>query len=124
MSANPDDPHVGDAPDPGRRSFLTSSASLAMGAGLVLGYGSCFGVGLRYLYPAKAVPTRWQFVSEVGRIEDGGQVTVKLPNGGGPWAARSTGSRPSGASSAPAMTAPSRPMGARTAARRRAPSTS
>ena len=57
-------------------------------AALAASYGTLIFFFLRYLYPAKAVPTRWQFVSEVARIEDGGQVTVKLPNGGGVVIAR------------------------------------
>ena len=74
--------------NPARRSFLTSSATLAMGAGLLLGYGSCFAVGMRYLYPAAPRTKRWQFVSEVARIEDGGQVKLKIPGGGGVVIAR------------------------------------
>lgn len=65
-----------------RREFLSGS-SLAMGAGLVAGYGTLAVMAGRYLYlyPAGAKTKAWVFVAEVARIPKGESLEFEAPTG-------------------------------------------
>ena len=70
-----------DAPSPERRKFLGVASTLAMGGGLVAGYGTFLAYAGRYLYPPKDVETAWQFVTRIDDLETGGSLAYKLPSG-------------------------------------------
>ncbi len=65
----------------GRRGFLAASGTVAMAAGLALGYGSCGAMSARYLYPARPRDEDWLFVSELARLQPGSSVGWRMPTG-------------------------------------------
>jgi nitrite reductase/ring-hydroxylating ferredoxin subunit len=64
-----------------RREFLRNVSSVAMGAGLIGGYGAFGLIAGRYLYPATVGEVMWQFVAEVAGIEVGEAVRYRGPAG-------------------------------------------
>ncbi len=60
-----------DSDNADRREFLKSVSSVAMGAGLIGGYGAFGLIAGRYLYPATVGEVMWQFVTEVAGIKVG-----------------------------------------------------
>jgi cytochrome b6-f complex iron-sulfur subunit len=64
-----------------RRSFLTTTASAGMAAGLVAGYGAFATVAGRYLYPAQGRPTRWTYVARVANMPTGSSLAFVGPSG-------------------------------------------
>ncbi len=73
--------HVQAASREGRRDFLTLSSSVAMGAGLVAGYGSLAVMAGRFLYPADGELVAWQFLTTIDRLEVGQSLTYTAPSG-------------------------------------------
>lgn len=70
-----------EAPEPERREFLTRASRVAMGAGLVAGYGTFGAIATRYLYPARPSTGSWQFLVEVGRMAVGESLRYRAPAG-------------------------------------------
>ncbi len=64
-----------------RRGFLARTSTLAMAAGLVAGYGSCFSAGARFLYPAATTARGWQYVLDVASMQEGESKVFRAPNG-------------------------------------------
>ena len=69
------------APNTKRRRFLTRASRLAMAAGLVGGYGGFAAIAARYLYPARPLERRWQFVTNVTRLNVGDSLRFQGPAG-------------------------------------------
>ena len=74
---------VGTESDSGedRRSFLTSTTTIAMGAGLAAGYGTLFAMAGRFLYPVESGNGAWQFVGEVDALRLRSTFEYTAPNG-------------------------------------------
>jgi Rieske Fe-S protein len=68
-------------PNPDRRKFLGAASSLAMGGGLVAGYGTFFTYAGRFLYPAKPGETSWMFVTDVAAMKQGDSRRFQTPAG-------------------------------------------
>ncbi len=66
---------------PDRRGFLAGAATLGMGGGLALAYGTCGVLAARYLYPSAPPRSRWQFVVEVARMAPGASLNYRSPSG-------------------------------------------
>ena len=69
------------AKGPDRRSFLGGASSLAMGGGLVAGYGTFLAYAGRFLYPAKGEAKGWMFVTETAAMKVGDSLTYRTPAG-------------------------------------------
>ncbi len=69
------------APEPERREFLTQASRVAMGAGLIAGYGAFGAIATRYLYPARPETGTWQFLMELGRMAVGQSLLYRAPAG-------------------------------------------
>ena len=69
-----------DSDNADRREFLKSVSSVAMGAGLIGGYGAFGLIAGRYLYPATG-EVMWQFVAEVAGIKVGEAIRYRAPAG-------------------------------------------
>jgi Rieske Fe-S protein len=52
-----------------------------MAAGLAGGYGMFCHVAGRFLYPARALPTRWLYVVEASRLNVGDSLSYRTPGG-------------------------------------------
>jgi len=70
-----------DADSANRRDFLKNVSSVAMGAGLIGGYGAFGVIAGRYLYPARVGEVMWQFVTEVAGITVGQAIRYRGPAG-------------------------------------------
>jgi len=66
---------------PERRRFLGSASAIAMGGGMLAGYGAFFATAGRYLYPAHGTPTAWMFVTELDRMPVGSSRRYITPAG-------------------------------------------
>ncbi|MCA9231252.1 MAG: ubiquinol-cytochrome c reductase iron-sulfur subunit [Planctomycetales bacterium] len=66
--------------DAGRRSFLSTSATLVMGGGLVGGYGTFFAMAGQYFFPSGA-NRQWIFVSDADSIAPGESMPFQSPDG-------------------------------------------
>ncbi|HSM18251.1 MAG TPA: ubiquinol-cytochrome c reductase iron-sulfur subunit [Gemmatimonadales bacterium] len=64
-----------------RREFLRNASSVAMGAGLIGGYGAFGLIAGRYLYPVRVGEVMWQFVAEVAGIKVGQAIRYRGPAG-------------------------------------------
>lgn len=69
------------APASNRRGFLAVASTVAMGGGLLAGYGSLAAIAGRFLYPARKQPTSWLFVAEVDRLKAGEALRYQAPSG-------------------------------------------
>ncbi len=67
--------------DANRRSFVGTLSRIAMGTGLVAGYGMLGAIAARFLYPSGGGETGWQFVIEMDRLPVGGSVRYRTPAG-------------------------------------------
>lgn len=65
----------------GRRTFLGATSAVAMAGGLAASYGTFAAMAGRFLYPASADATAWQFVAAVADIADGASLTFRTPHG-------------------------------------------
>lgn len=66
---------------PERRQFLSTVTKVAMAGGLAASYGTCAALSGRFLYPARARPTDWQFVIEAERVPVGAALEYEAPDG-------------------------------------------
>lgn len=66
---------------PNRRGLLGSLPFWFMTGGIVAGYGTCAGMGTRYLFPQGEVPTAWMFLGRVQDFEVGDSIEYRAPNG-------------------------------------------
>ncbi len=64
-----------------RRTFLDRMASAVMAFGLAAGYGLFSAIGGRYLFPARAADTLWQFVLVLADVPPGESRTYAAPTG-------------------------------------------
>ncbi|KAF0241437.1 MAG: menaquinol-cytochrome c reductase iron-sulfur [Planctomycetota bacterium] len=64
-----------------RRGFLSRASSIAMGAGLVGGYGVFAAMAGRFLYPARPSLKGWLFVIDVASMKPGASLTYTAPDG-------------------------------------------
>lgn len=64
----------------GRRSFLSTSATVIMAGGLVGGYGTFFAMAGRYFYPS-GDNKLWVFVSDAAGIAPGESLPFRSPDG-------------------------------------------
>ena len=64
-----------------RRSFVLSTTAIAMGGGLVAGYGTFFVMAGRFLYPSRTEATGWQFLATVDQLKLGDSFTYVSPSG-------------------------------------------
>ncbi|MFO0756046.1 MAG: ubiquinol-cytochrome c reductase iron-sulfur subunit [Byssovorax sp.] len=67
--------------EPERRTFLGTTTSLAMTAGLVGSYGALGALSVRYLYPAKPTPKAWMYVADLASFHAGKSLVYKTPSG-------------------------------------------
>ena len=67
--------------DGSRRGFLEHAATLAMGGGLVAGYGSFACYATRFIYPANAGKTISQFVCTLDHLQVGESLPFTMPSG-------------------------------------------
>lgn len=67
--------------DPERREFLGGAAGIAMGAGLIAGYGGFAAIAARFLFPAHSRPAAWQFIADVGGFPVGKSLRYTSPTG-------------------------------------------
>ncbi len=72
-----------DAPgsEPDRRSFLATTSSVAMTAGLAASYGTFFALAGRFLYPAGPDVMGWMYVATVDSLKSGDALTYFAPSG-------------------------------------------
>ena len=63
-----------------RRTLLASASTLAMGGGLVGGYGTFFAFAGEFLYP-EPDPGAWYFVARTADLEAGGSLPFESPQG-------------------------------------------
>jgi Rieske Fe-S protein len=64
----------------GRRSFVATSATIAMATGLAAGYGTFFVMAGRYLYPS-GTNRVWLFVTDASSVAPGGSLPFESPGG-------------------------------------------
>jgi Rieske Fe-S protein len=64
-----------------RRGFLKTASTTAMFGGLAAGYGSFAYLAGRFVYPAAATPTAWQFVTSLDRLSVGQSLNFVGPTG-------------------------------------------
>jgi cytochrome b6-f complex iron-sulfur subunit len=64
-----------------RRTALSRIVSLAMGGGLLAGYGAFAAIAARYLYPARPQATHWLYVIDVARMQAGDSIAFRTPAG-------------------------------------------
>ncbi len=64
--------------DATRRSWVST---MAMGTGLVAGYGYFANIAAQFLYPAAPDPRAWLFVAVADQIEPGSSLNLKTPSG-------------------------------------------
>ena len=67
--------------DQERRGFLGSAAVASMLSGLVLGYGVFASYAIRFLYPAHAGRSLWQFVCTLDQLSVGESLAFTMPSG-------------------------------------------
>jgi Rieske Fe-S protein len=81
-SAEPELDKAGEpAIDPERRTFLGTTTSVAMTAGLVGSYGALGAVAVRYLYPARPAPRAWMYVADLASFQPGKSLSYRTPSG-------------------------------------------
>jgi Rieske Fe-S protein len=68
-------------PEVDRRTFLSTTTSVAMAGGLVAGYGMFAAMAGRFLYPSGSEISGWVFVAEVSRLKLGGSLVFRTPGG-------------------------------------------
>jgi len=68
-------------PDPDRRRFLGAASSIAMGCGLVAGYGALGAIAARFVYPAKSKDAEWMFVTDLAGAKVGDAIAYRAPAG-------------------------------------------
>ena len=78
---DPTEPPADDPTEPERRRFLAKASSVAMGGGLVAGYGGFAAISARYLYPAHPDEQGWLFVTDVASMAPGQGLLYRAPNG-------------------------------------------
>ena len=82
MDKTPDCPDTEpEASDSDRRSFLERAATVAMGGGLIAGYGSFACYATRFLYPADAGKSTSQFVCTLDQLKVGESLPFTMPSG-------------------------------------------
>ena len=64
-----------------RRGFLGLFSLLAMGIGLIAGYGMLAFQAVRFLYPTKRGKKAWQFVSTLDALRTGDALPFTTPSG-------------------------------------------
>lgn len=69
------------APDLDRRRFLGAASSIAMGCGLVAGYGALGAIAARFVYPAKSGEAAWMFVIDMAGAKVGESIAYRTPAG-------------------------------------------
>lgn len=67
--------------DAGRRGFMEHAATVAMGGGLAAGYGLFASHAVRFLYPANAGESIWQFVCTLDELDVGEALPFTMPSG-------------------------------------------
>ncbi len=67
--------------DGNRRSFVSTLSRIAMGTGLVAGYGMLGAIAARFLYPSRGDDKGWQFVTEMDRLAVGQSIRYRTPAG-------------------------------------------
>lgn len=65
----------------GRRSFLGAASGIAMGGGLLAGYGTFFAYAGRFLYPARDTRTAWMYLATLDEMRVGDSKTFRTPGG-------------------------------------------
>lgn len=68
-------------PKGSRRSFLARASGGAMAVGLAASYGTCAGLGARFLYPEGEGAGAWVFVTTLARLRPGASLTYATPAG-------------------------------------------
>ncbi len=76
-SSAPSDPGAGSS----RRGFLARLSGVAMGLGLVAGYGNFARLAMRYLYPAGDPARQWMFLARADELAPGAAMMYRAPNG-------------------------------------------
>ena len=66
--------------EPRRRTFLSTTATIAMAGGLAAGYGTFFVMAGRFFFPSRSGKS-WIFVSEVDGIRPGESIPFESPAG-------------------------------------------
>lgn len=64
-----------------RRELAGTVSKLAMGTGLVAGYGALGAIAGRFLYPARPEERQWTYVTQVDAMEPGESLTYRSPSG-------------------------------------------
>lgn len=67
--------------DAGRRGFMGHAATAAMAGGLAAGYGTFAAHATRFLYPANAGESIWQFVCTLDELAVGDSLPFTMPSG-------------------------------------------
>jgi Rieske Fe-S protein len=78
MNDSKDVPAENNSEEVDRRGFFSK---IFMFVGLIGGYGAFGLTALRYLYPAKAAPKSWMFVSDLPSFNKGKSISYKSPSG-------------------------------------------
>lgn len=81
MAERPERPNATHEPEPERRGFFSKVSSVAMGAGLIGGYGAFAAIAGRFMYPAKPDDGAWTFVSDVRSMRPGDSLLFRSPAG-------------------------------------------
>ena len=68
-------------PDADRRTFLGTTSSVAMTAGLLGSYGALGALSVRYLYPARSAPRAWMYVADLEGFHPGSSLVYRTPGG-------------------------------------------
>jgi len=74
-------PPEDEAPQENRRSFLAASSTVAMGGGLIAGYGCLAVYAGRYLYPSSGDDVAWQYVAVADEVDMGQSIEYVAPTG-------------------------------------------
>ena len=80
MSENPDT-EADEPSEESRRDFLENAAIVGMTGGLIAGYGGLACYAGRYLYPANAGASVWQFVCTLEQLAVGESLPFTMPTG-------------------------------------------
>lgn len=64
-----------------RRTFLSLASSVAMGGGLIAGYGTLAYMAGKFLYPSRPQQAVWIYAGKVEDFADGAVVGLETPSG-------------------------------------------
>ena len=83
MAGDPKDDQydLADADAQSRRAFMSRFISIAAAGTVACGYGTFTAMAGRFVYPAKPIPKRWLYLTDVASVKAGDALPYRAPTG-------------------------------------------